>query len=61
MSQVSNIIITDVGVWMVGPNIMDRKGWMKSMEKGLDAIPHNNWMYLEDSVWHQDQTLKFEI
>ena len=44
---------------MVGPDVTQSKGWMKSKDKNLPLIPPSNWMFLENKKWNEDSTLQF--
>ena len=42
---------------MVGPDISQDRGWMKSEEQGLVTPPRTGWEYA-DNGWHSDDTLQ---
>ena len=45
---------------MVGPDISDDEGWMKSEEQGLLTPPRTGWKYADNGVWSDtsDDTLQ---
>ena len=46
--------------WMIGPNITDYAGWIKSQEVGLQNIPTSGWSYVDDrSQYVHDDKLFF--
>ena len=46
--------------WMIGPNITDYAGWIKSQEVGLQTIPTSGWSFVDDrSQYVHDDKLFF--
>ena len=46
--------------WMIGPNITDYAGWIKSQEVGLQTIPTSGWSFVDErSQYVHDDKLFF--
>ena len=45
---------------MVGSDITDISGWIKSEKQGLLTPPRTGWEYA-DNGFHSDETLQFEF
>ena len=45
---------------MVGPDISQDRGWMKSEEQGLLTPPRTGWLYADPDLepWQTDDTLQ---
>ena len=52
-------IITDDGLWYVGPDASDSRGWITSKKSDLTTPPRSGWWYSGDTDWVLDDTLLF--
>ena len=56
---VKMFIISGYGYWVVGSDITDDYGWMKSEERGLLTPPRTGWQYADGTgTWPSDDTLQ---